>query len=199
MQLLPRPQQLAALGAVLCQFQPRAGGELGGWAQAASAMASSGVDSDGVHERLLFFDGSGAPCWQLHLLPETDFLAWERLSTVLPAYPQPADAGRGIAQRLWRRIAQRRCWQLDAMRLHALPPAPGFASLCVLAASPAPLSPLGAEAARRIARQQGIEATRLIDDCCCRQAAFQERLRGREHEHAAYPLIRYSALVRDPA
>ena len=34
---LPTSGQLAALGAVLCQFRPSTGGELGGWARAVSA------------------------------------------------------------------------------------------------------------------------------------------------------------------
>lgn len=166
---LPRPEQLAGLGAVLCQFRTGYGGELGGWARAVRAATSTSVDSDCVRERLVFFDADGRPCWQLHLLPDTDFLAWEQVCAALPAYQEESAAN--IATRLWRRLADREPWQLDAMHLHVMPPAPGFASIGVLAASPAPLSPLSAEAARRIARREGIEARRLIDDCCCRRAA----------------------------
>ena len=191
MRTLPQPQQLAALGAVLCQFRPRAGGELGGWAQAVRADACTRVDSDGVHERLVFMDAAGEVCWQLHLLPDTDFLAWERLGASLPAHRGSGSTG-GIAQRLWRRFAERDAWQLDALRLHMLPGAPGFAALRVLAASPAPLSPLGAEVARRIARRQGIDAGAVIDDCCCRAAARAARLeRDLPAAEIPYPFIRF--------
>ena len=166
MRTLPQPQQLAALGAVLCQFRPRAGGELGGWAQAVRADACTRVDSDGVHERLVFMDAAGEVCWQLHLLPDTDFLAWERLGASLPAHRGSGSTG-GIAQRLWRRFAERDAWQLDALRLHMLPGAPGFAALRVLAASPAPLSPLGLAQARRIAAGDGARLDECADACCC--------------------------------
>lgn len=192
MDALPQPQQLAALGAVLCQFRPRAG-ELGGWARAVRAEACTHVDSEGVHERIVFLDHAGDTCWQLHLLPDTDFLAWERMSLCLSARRDDSRGG-GIAQRLWRRLLDRDGWRLDAMRLHALPAAPGFASLRVLAASPAALSEIGAEAARRIARVQGIDAHGLIDDCCCRRAALRAARTGpgpgAEHE-LPYPLIRF--------
>ncbi len=193
MNALPQPHQLAALGAVLCQFRPGAGGELGGWAQAVRAETCTHVDSDGIHERLLFLDRGGSVCWQLHLLPDTDFLAWERLGAGLPAQRESRRASTGIAQRLWRRIADRDAWRLDAMRLHVLPATPGFASLRVLAASPAPLSPLGAEVARRIAQRQGIDAARVIDDCCCRRAAAHAALLARDaaSPDLPFPLIRF--------
>lgn len=191
-QALPLPHQLAALGAVLCLYRPR-GGELAGWAQAVRSASRSEIDGDGVHESLVFFDAHGQPCWQLHLLPETDFLAWDRLAHRLPQHCE-APARAHLGARLWRRYAERGGWRLEAMRLHALPPAPGFASLDVLAASPAPLSAVGAEAARRIARSHGIDAGGAIDDCCCRRAARATEVR---HDHdAGYPLIRFHRAER---
>lgn len=186
MQALPQPHQLAALGAVLCLFRPRAGGELGGWAQAVRAAWRSTIDSDGIGESVVFFDAHDRPCWQLHLLPDTDFLAWDRLWRRLPPH-RAGDAGGSLAERLWRRFAERGGWELDAIRLHALPASPGFSSLRMLAASPAPLSPVGADAARRIARSEGVDARRLIDDCCCRAT-----LPNAGHAaDAPYPLVRF--------
>lgn len=189
---LPTPGQLAALGAVLCQFKPHAGGELSGWTRAVRAAVSMDVDSDCVRESLHFYDARGQACWHLHLLPETDFLAWERACEALPVQQttQPAD---GIVARLWRRAGERAPWQLDAMRLHTVSPEPGMAAISMLAASPAALSPLGAEAARRIARHAGIEAARAIDDCCCRQAAAS--MRHNAAVPGANPVIHFK---RDP-
>lgn len=183
---LPTPHQLAGLGAVLCQFRAASGGELGGWARATRAAVSIHVDSDCVRESLHFFDADDRPCWRLHLLPETDFLAWERLCECLPVQQEVASAA-GIALRLWRRIGERETWQLDAMRLHTVSPPPGMSSIAMLAASPAPLSTLGAETARRIARQEGIEAARAIDDCCCRHAS-------RALHHNASPQVHYPVI-----
>jgi hypothetical protein len=175
---------------VLCQYRPREGGELGGWGKAVRAIACTAIDSEGVHERLLFLDRDDRPCWQLHLLPDTDFLAWDRLCAGLP-HREGRHEG-GIALRLWQRFADRERWRLDALRLHALPAAPGFASLPVLAASRAPLSLLGAEAARRIARSEGIDAGRLVDDGCCRRSAMPAVAPGHQHNpEAPYSLIRF--------
>ena len=184
MPALPQPHQLAALGAVLCLFRPRTGGELGGWVRAVRAAWRSTIDNEGVRESLLFFDAGDRLCWQLHLLPDTDFLAWERLWRRLPQH-RGEEGGDGIAERLWRRFAERRSWELDAIRLHALPPSPGFSSLRALAASPVPLSQVGADAARRIARSEGVEAGRLIDDCRCRAATPAAGHAG----EVPYPLI----------
>ena len=166
---LPSAAELAALGTVLCVYTRRHGGELGGWSQAASAEVRCGIDSDGWHECLQFRDRGGDCCWRLYLLPDSDFLAWERIQLRLPvadAWQAPAEA---VASRLWRRLSARvagEAWQSSVVRLHALRhPRP------VLAASPAPVSPLGAEMLQRVARIEGLDAFLGVDDCCCRPRA----------------------------
>ncbi len=196
---LPQPQQLAALGPLLCLYRPHAGGELGGWAQAVRAAACSGIDSDGLHESLLFFDREDRCCWRLYLLPDSDFLAWERLASSLPAHHLRDAAGSGIGERLWQRLAGRLRgdgWLGSALRLHALPIAPGFALHAppLLAASVAMLSPLGAAAARRIALGENADESALADDCCCRQAAMAAARDAADNGHddrfEVFPLIR---------
>lgn len=199
---LPQPWQLAALGPLLCLYQAHDGGELGGWAQAVGVVASSRVDSDGLQEALLFFDRDGRCCWALHLLPDSDFLAWERLASALPMHREYAAATTtGIGERLWRRLAGRlrgSDWLASALRLHALPISPGFALRAspLLAASLATLSPLGAAAARRIASHANADGAALADDCCC-ERAVQAAVRGAAdnddgHRDQPYPLIRFN-------
>jgi hypothetical protein len=167
---LPSTTELAALGTVLCVFSRRYGGELGGWTQAAGAELRSGIDSDGWHECLQFHDRNGDCCWRLYLLPDSDFLAWEQLQSRLPAaeaMPGPSEA---VAGRLWRRLSARvggERWQSSVVRLHAL-----RHPRALLAASPAPVSPLGVEMLRRIARIEGLDAVEdgsrrsFMDRCC---------------------------------
>lgn len=166
---LPPALHLAALGTVLCLYRPHQGGELAGWRHARQAVVQGGVESDGLRERLLFLDDQGRPCWQLHLLPETDFLAWERLAAALPCDPiRPEEAG--VAERLWRRLARRLTgerWRACALRLHALPWRPGGT---MLAAAPVTLSLLAAGTAEAIAHGEGAELAPW-DDCCCALAA----------------------------
>ncbi len=167
--LLPQPRQLADLGTVLCLYRPQDGGELGGWLQAVRAEASTGVDSDGLHESLSFFDAQGRCCWRLYLLPDSDFLAWDTLAAQLPSRHDAAS--NGIAERLWRRLAGRLGggqWRICALRLHALP---ATASGRALASSLAQVSALGIGAARRIARAEGADGEVRADDCCCARAA----------------------------
>ena len=169
---LPHPRQLAELGTVLCMHRPRQGGELAGWMRAVRAESDAGMDSDGLYESLAFFDGQGQCCWRLFLLPDSDFLAWDTLASRLPAQ-RPGQAGQvAVAERLWRRLAARlggNGWRLCALRLHVLQPLSGTA---VLAASPVPVSPLGAATARRIARHAGAEGEVRVDDCCCARSAL---------------------------
>ena len=100
------PRQLAALGTVLCLYRPQHGSELSGWAQAVRVEARIGVESDGLRESLIFFDREGRCCWHLWLLPDSDFLAWDRLAASVPS----RDAGTpqaSIGERLWQRLARR--------------------------------------------------------------------------------------------
>lgn len=168
---MPMPDALAALGTVLCVYRSRCGdglgGELGGWQQAVRAETWCGIDSDGWQECLQFRDRDGDCCWRLYLLPDSDFLAWERLQQTLPRVEAPhatcRDCGLGredgIAGRLWRRASLRlrgERWQLSALRLHALS-SPHGAPIATLAASLAPVSPLGADMLQRVARLEDID------------------------------------------
>ncbi|MDR2958567.1 MAG: Hemin transport protein [Stenotrophomonas sp.] len=162
----PTPAQLAALGTVLCLYHAD-GSELGGWHQAVRVHACQGVDSEGLRESLCFLDGRGRCVWRLYLLPDSDFLAWDRLVASLPPGPEH-DSDGSVGERLWRRLAghlggQR--WRLCALRLHAADEGR------TLAASLSTLSSLGAATARRIARMEGAEGELAIDDCCCADAA----------------------------
>ena len=171
---LPSPEQLAALGTVLCLYRPESS-ELGGWKHAVSAHACQGMDSEGIRESLCFADARGRCCWRLYLLPDSDFLAWDRLVSAYPAAPEPAFEG-GVAERLWRRLASRlgsEPWRMCALRLQV-----GEGNR--LAASLAPLSALGAAAARHIAHVEGAEGELWTDD------------RGRAP--AAVPLMHFSSL-----
>lgn len=179
---LPTPDALAALGTVLCVYRSRRGdglgGELGGWQQAVRAETWCGIDSDGWQECLQFRDRDGDCCWRLYLLPDSDFLAWERIQQTLPRVDAPLGACRdcgpphddGVAGRLWRRLSHRLAgerWQVSALRLHALPVARAVsrsARRLALAASLATVSPLGAELLQRIARWEDIDLGGAVDD-----------------------------------
>jgi hypothetical protein len=170
-QSLPRAQQLAALGTVLCLYRHQDGGELSGWARAVRVESRAGVDSDGLRESLAFFDSEGRCCWRLYLLPDSDFVAWDRLLALLPSREE-MEAATGVGERLWRRLAGRLLggqWQACVLRLHVVP---AEVRRRVLAASPATVSPLGAATAQRIARAEGAEQSIRTDDCCCAQSAF---------------------------
>lgn len=164
---LPSVPSLAALGPVLCLYRGR-DGELAGWAQALRATAWCGIDSDGPNEALLFFDGRGECCWRLHLLPDSDFLMWERLCASLPIQIAAATPA-GLAERLWQHV--RAClrghrWSASVLRLHALEVAVDVSArpTIALAASLVVPSGTGLAAARRIARAAGAEDDALRYD-----------------------------------
>lgn len=170
---LPSPPELAALGTVLCLYRARSGGELGGWRRALHVEAAATVDSDGMREALVFRDATGDCCWQLFLLPDTDFLAWERLAARLPLQRVVADARAGLAERMLQRLSGRTRhgeWQASVLRLHARRTRHAHVR-DVLAATVSAVSPLGAAAARTIARSQHADVDALRDDCCCARAA----------------------------
>lgn len=170
--VLPQPQQLAALGTVLCLHRLQHGSELTGWAHAAYAEAAVGVDSDGLRESVHFFDRDGRCCWRLHLLPDSDFLGWDRMMTSLPCAQEATERERGVAERLWQRLAGRvrgGQWRACTVRLYALAQ-PG-ATPPVLAASLAAVSPLGAATARRIIQAEGLEADIALE-CTGDEAAL---------------------------
>ncbi|GGD43654.1 hypothetical protein [Pseudoxanthomonas indica] len=170
---LPMPRQLAELGAVLCLYRADHGSELGGWARATRVAVHAGLDSDGLREALHFFDGQGRCCWQVYLLPDSDFLAWDRLLAGLPK-EQGGEVCAGVGERLWRRLAGRlrgEQWRAAVLHLHAVRRDDGRD---VLAASLASLSHLGASTAREIARAESAEGEALADECCCAKAASRE-------------------------
>ena len=148
---IPHPGQLAALGIVLCLHRPALGAELEGWRRARGIAACQQLDSDGLHERLEFFDEHGQCCWQLCLLPDSDFLAWDRLLAGVPAAAEvPAD---GVAERLWKRLShclRGDAWHGTLLRLRAAGPL-GM----TLAAQAATPSSLGLQVARRWRRAEG--------------------------------------------
>ena len=111
------------------------------------------LDSDGPWEALRFFDAAGACCWCLHLLPDSDFHAWERLLECLPV---EADRAASLCASAWpwKRAAQSR-WRACALRLHALSEGRGSTRL---AATDVRLSKLGRSCAQRITRQAGASA-----------------------------------------
>ncbi|KRG70120.1 hypothetical protein [Pseudoxanthomonas dokdonensis] len=167
-------QQLAELGAVLCLYRADAAGELHGWSQAVSVSGQTHLDSDGVHESLRFEDASGQCCWRLFLLPDSDFLAWERLLECVPRLAA-GGARQSVGERLWQQLAGRlrsAGWRARVLRLHALSGNPGQPRL---AASPAAISSLGAQTARRIAQSEGSDIQVRVDDCCCARAAASFR------------------------
>lgn len=69
------------------------------------AQAISELDSDGPREALRLYDLDGQPALQLCLLPDSDFLAWERLTQRLPlraAAAAPLCRPPWLARLLWR-------------------------------------------------------------------------------------------------
>jgi hypothetical protein len=184
---MPTPAELAALGTVLCLSRADGGGETGGWLRACRVEVAVALDSDGMRESLRFHDAAGACCWQLFLLPDSDFLAWERLARRLPRHAD-AGGGAGLAERMLARLAGRARegdWLASVLRLQAHPGRPAPRLVARLAA----VSPLGAAAARVIARTQHADAEALRDDCCClggaRAASRLAAAAGGDH---AFPL-----------
>lgn len=88
-------------------------------------VAASVVGSDGPREWLECRDRSGAPCARLHLLPDTDYLAWDAL--LAAGVPVPgAQRSRPDAMRvLSAQLLRFRCRRLAGLEmLDALPAAP---------------------------------------------------------------------------
>lgn len=154
---LPVPAQLAALGCVLCLYPRTAGGPLQGWQQACQVRQHCALDSDGLDEALLFFDAHDHCCWRLQLLPDADFVAWDRLCSGLAACPQ-RDALPGACERWRRRMCARllgQRWMGNLLRFHAI--ADADSGRPALAASLGSASPLGMQLATRVMRAHGID------------------------------------------
>lgn len=164
----PRFRQLCALGPVLCLY-PSDGGagavglppgapwpwqrELLGVLAADGVAAAAGVDSDGPQEWLWFLDAGRRPQFGLHLLPDSDYLAWERLLDDLPLTQRyehrPLGGCSGLLDR--RRRTGHGWWA--AIRRFRL----GYpGAVPVLALEPVSrLSPAGCVLLQRIAQQRG--------------------------------------------
>ena len=144
------PDALSALGPVLCLHGAADAHLLSGWTRAQRLLALVQLDSDGPSEALHFLDEAGTDCWRLHLLPDSDFHAWERLLSRLPVQAETPSAWR----RLWsgkRRIAPH--WHACALQLHVIADPRGGTRL---AATDVGLSRLGQACAQRIAKGAGI-------------------------------------------
>ena len=137
------PDALASLGPVLCLHAEGDPHLLSGLRRAARVIAQIRLDSDGPHEQLRFLDAGGACCWRLHLLPDSDYLAWERLLSRLPV--ESETPARRSAAPPWRRSVAPR-WRACAVRLHSIAEGGGQC----LAVSDVVLSSLGLACARRI-------------------------------------------------
>ena len=115
---LPEASQLAALGVVLCLHR---GGTalLDGWHRAATSRPCP-TDDASAHEHWCFHDEQHQLCWQLHLLPETDFLAWDLLKAAFPAARGTERVERSFPRSLaWlSRCGLRPRWQMRAVRFH---------------------------------------------------------------------------------
>ena len=125
--------------------------ELVGLACARRVAASVALDSDGPRECLHFLDDAGTPVTSIWLLPDSDFLAWERLIDSLPGVSAsdidwwqrlPREGARGSARvRQFQRLHLAGCELIDAV-------------------VPTRLSGIGRERARQIAEAAG---ARLLD------------------------------------
>lgn len=152
------PEALAALGPLLCLYRAVEPNALSGWTWAESVRALVSVESGGPREALAFFDADQRTCWQLHRLPDSDYLAWEqvvqcldRQTSVAPPrlswrMPVLSPIQRAIGSPLWRACA---------LRLHAVP---GLRSRFRLAAGDVALSDAGQRAAVAIAKAEGASA-----------------------------------------
>ncbi|MGQ0799889.1 MAG: Hemin transport protein [Pseudomarimonas sp.] len=116
------PQTLAQLGPMLCLYPAVDDNPLIGWEIAQRGAYCAGIDSDGPHESLLFFAGDGRPCWQLCLLPETDFLRWEHLSAAMPTRADwlPGTGLRLAPKHPVARVIGSPLWRACPLQLHAI-------------------------------------------------------------------------------
>ncbi|MHA6204493.1 hypothetical protein ACXU4B_08730 [Dyella soli] len=108
-------------------------------------VACSLIGRDGPREWIDCIDASGRPCARLHLLPDTDYLAWDALLVQGQALP-PASLQH---ERLSWRAAGAELLSFRRRRLGALQ---------LLEAEPLPrVSPLGRSIARDVARAAAVE------------------------------------------
>ncbi len=139
---------LERLGPVLCVYPVSDEHPLCGWERARDAVHHAWIESDGgPMEALVFLDANGQPCWRLGLLPDTDYLQWDRLVEPL-THSAAAPAMRRLP--LWSRCGvagaiSTPVWKACPLRLHAIDV---DAVSQRLAASCATLSQAGRQACR---------------------------------------------------
>jgi len=148
------PELLAALGPLLCLYRADDSHALCGWSGAKSVQACIKIDSDGPREALTFFDAGHRACWQLYLLPDSDYLSWDRLLSCVRCEldttqsswlkkMDPAPISRAIGNQIWRACA---------LRFYAVSK---LNNECCLALAEVSLSNAGRRAAQAIAKTEG--------------------------------------------
>lgn len=140
----PDPRSLCALGPVLCLHAASDPHPLAGWSKAHWAAGCVRLEADGPRESICFYTAGGETCWQLHVLPDSDFLAWARLLDQLPVGANGEVSSRPWLERCRRMV--RPAWRACALRLHHVPDCSGDSPL---AAADVQLSSVGMACARR--------------------------------------------------
>ncbi|SFK39163.1 hypothetical protein [Lysobacter sp. cf310] len=166
---MPAPERLAAVATVLCLYPRRQRDALAGWLASVSAQRCIGEGVAAAREAIVFRDARGRACWRLHLLPDSDFLAWDLAVAGLPAADAERSRGRlARALRGWLGGG----WSAQTLRLQLARDEAGRRILVADAAEP---SALGLEHARRIAAAEGARLRTGPDTCCCmaRRAASE--------------------------
>lgn len=110
------PARLAGLGPVLCLWAdsprgaPTGAPDLHALAHPARLCHACAVTRDGPRESLSLYDDAGIARVHLHLLPDTDYLAWDALVAAAPELPASDDGapvGRVDRARRLRFVTQR--------------------------------------------------------------------------------------------
>lgn len=148
------PELLAALGPLLCLYRADDPHALCGWSGAKSVQACIKINSDGPREALTFFDAARRACWQLYLLPDSDYLSWDRvlscvrceLDTSQNFWLKTMD-GTPISRAIGNPI-----WRACALRFYAVPRSNNENCLALADVS---LSNAGRRAAEAIAKSEG--------------------------------------------
>lgn len=115
--------QLVALGPLVCLHRREDYEQLREnalpWLARSRALAISEIDFEGPREALRLYDLDGQPALQLCLLPDSDFLAWERLTQSLPFRADAAESlckPSWMARLLWRARVGRFLYWNDRLR-----------------------------------------------------------------------------------
>lgn len=148
------PEMLAALGPLLCLYRAGDPHALCGWSWAKSVRACVKINSDGPREALTFFDSTRRACWQLYLLPDSDYLSWDR---VLSCVRCELDATQDSWQKQNKvapisRAVGNPIWRACALRFYAVTSLHNEHSLALADVT---LSNTGRKAAEAIAKSEG--------------------------------------------